>query len=185
MRRIAHHAGVRPIDPLARARRRRLALAGLALTALLLPAVHIMPVRLVWNASPSVPIGLYRVAPADGLNPGELVALRPPPGLAAFMAERRYVGAGALLVKPIAAAEGARVCRVDMRITIDGRHTAIALPGDSRGQPLPRWSGCRRLGRDELFLIAPAIPGSFDSRYFGPVPRSSVIGRAFPLWTRP
>jgi type IV secretory pathway protease TraF len=27
-------------------------------------------------------------------------------------------------------------------------------------------------------------PGSFDGRYFGPVPRSSIIGKATPLWVR-
>ncbi len=46
-----------------------------------------------------------------------------------------------------------------------------------------RWSGCRRLAAHELFLIAPASAASFDSRYFGPVTRAQVIGRAVPLWT--
>ena len=27
------------------------------------------------------------------------------------------------------------------------------------------------------------VPDSLDGRYFGPIPASSVIGRALPLWT--
>jgi type IV secretory pathway protease TraF len=28
-----------------------------------------------------------------------------------------------------------------------------------------------------------SVPDSLDGRYFGPIPTSSVIGRALPLWT--
>jgi type IV secretory pathway protease TraF len=31
-------------------------------------------------------------------------------------------------------------------------------------------------------LIAPGSAASFDSRYFGPVTRAQVIGRALPVW---
>jgi type IV secretory pathway protease TraF len=68
-------------------------------------------------------------------------------------------------------------------VTIDGRDVAAALRHDRFGRPLPSWSGCRRLGTEELFLIAPNSAASFDSRYFGPVTRAQVIGRALPVWT--
>ena len=29
----------------------------------------------------------------------------------------------------------------------------------------------------------PGVPDSLDGRYFGPLPASSIIGRAVPLWT--
>jgi type IV secretory pathway protease TraF len=48
---------------------------------------------------------------------------------------------------------------------------------------LPHWDGCRTLQADELFLLMAAVPDSFDSRYFGPVSLSAVIGRLVPLWT--
>ena len=35
----------------------------------------------------------------------------------------------------------------------------------------------------ELFLLSATNPASFDSRYFGPVAVSAVIGSAQPLWT--
>ena len=156
---------------------------GAALAALLLPALHRPQLRFVWNASASVPLGLYAIEPAATPRVGDLVAVRPSPVLARFMAERRYVEANALLVKPVAALAGATLCRTDMRVTLDGRVVATALPRDRFGRPLPRWSGCRRLARNQLVLIAPALRASFDSRYFGPVDRVRVIGRAIPLWT--
>ena len=155
----------------------------IALVALLLPAVKCPDLRLVWNASASVPLGLYRIEPGERARVGELVAVRPSPALTRFMAERRYVEANALLLKPLAAKGGATVCRVGMRVTINGQYVATALPRDRFRRPLPRWSGCLRLRPNQLFLIAPKTAASFDSRYFGPVNRNRIIGRAVPLWT--
>ncbi len=101
------------------------------------------------------------------------------------MAARRYVEAGALLLKPIAAGVGARVCRLKHVVTIDGVPAAVALKSDRLRRTLPRWSGCLVLRSDQLFLLATDRHDSFDSRYFGPVLRSDVVGRAVPVWTRP
>lgn len=160
-----------------------LATGTVALVALLLPAVQRPDLRLVWNASASVPLGLYGIEPGARPRVGDLVVVRPSPALTRFMAERRYVEANALLVKPLAAKVGATVCRLDMRVTIDGRYVATALPRDRFRRPLPHWSGCLRLVPEQLFLIAPATAASFDSRYFGPVDRRRIVGRALPLWT--
>jgi type IV secretory pathway protease TraF len=35
----------------------------------------------------------------------------------------------------------------------------------------------------EIFLMNGQVRDSLDGRYFGPIPASSVIGRAIPLWT--
>ena len=161
------------------------AVVGLALSALVVPAVAKPNLRLVWNVSASVPLGLYRIEPGHDPKIGELVAVRPAPTLARLMADRRYVEQGALLVKPVAAVTGARVCRQQQRITIDGLQRASALDRDRFGRQLPRWRGCRNLGTGQYFLLAPNVPASFDSRYFGPIAAADVIGRATPLWVWP
>jgi len=56
------------------------------------------------------------------------------------------------------------------------------LPADRMGRPLPSWQQCRRLESGELFLLSVTNPASFDSRYFGPIPASAVLGVAHPLW---
>lgn len=160
-----------------------LASAGAALSLLLVPAIHRPQLRLLWNASASVPLGLYRIEPETAPRVGDLVAVRPSPALGRFMAERRYVEANALLIKPVAAASGATVCRIGARVTIDARIVVSALPHDRFQRPLPTWSGCGRLRADQLFLIAPAHQDSFDSRYFGPVDERRIVGRAVPVWT--
>ncbi|TZG25659.1 S26 family signal peptidase [Sphingomonas montanisoli] len=170
-----------------RSRRRfaRLALFAVstaALAGLTVPAIHHPRLRFVWNASASVPLGLYRLAPATALGVGDMVAVRPSPALARFMAERRYVEANVPLLKPIAATNGATICRNGLRVAIDGRTAAAALARDRFGRRLPAWSGCYRLRPDQLFLIAPSHPDSFDSRYFGPVSQTQVLGSATPLW---
>lgn len=144
--------------------------------------VHPRP-RLLWNASASAPVGLYRLQRNDHPAVGQLVAILPPASPARLMAKRDYLPQGLPLLKRIAALPGQRVCRHGARITIDGKRVAVALIHDRRGRTLPVWRGCRVVPTGSLFLInAPA--DSFDSRYFGPIPASGLIGRALPILTR-
>ena len=166
-----------------RATRPALIASGAALCVLLLPAMYPPSLRLVWNVSASVPVGLYRILPAGVPRRGEVVAVRPSPSLSRFMATRRYVEAGALLMKPVAAAAGQQVCRAGAIVTIDGVLVATARAADHAKRLLPVWTGCYRLRADTVFLLAPLVPASFDGRYFGPVASSRIVGRAVPLWT--
>jgi len=136
---------------------------------------------LVWNASASAPIGLYRVT-SGAPERGDLVLISPPKSIVKLAAERRYLPAGVPLIKRIAAMGGDDVCAFDGAIIINGEIAARLLERDHTGRPMPRWDECRTLTDDEIFLILPPT-GSFDSRYFGPVPRAQIIGRLVPLWT--
>jgi len=163
-------------------RRAIIAASAVALAALAIPSIERPNLRLVWNVSASVPLGLYRIEPNRHPQVGELAAVRPSPALARLMADRHYVEWGALLVKPVAAVTGARVCRHGHTVTINGLQVASALDHDRFRRDLPRWSGCRGLGASDYFLLARNVRASFDSRYFGPVAAANVIGRATPLW---
>jgi conjugative transfer signal peptidase TraF len=144
-------------------------------------AAHPMP-RLLWNASASVPIGFYIIHPAGRLTAGELLVVRPPAPLAQFMATRRYLALGVPLIKHVAALPGATVCRSGRTIIVDGIVEAEALERDVRGRELPVWQACRTVQSGEVFLMNAGVPDSFDGRYFGPVPDSTIIGSATPLW---
>jgi conjugative transfer signal peptidase TraF len=139
--------------------------------------------RFVWNASASVPIGLYSVHPAHHLTVTAIAVAYPPEPLAGWLEERRYLPRGVPLIKPILALDGQTVCRVGPRITVDGREMGIAHDEDHSGRPLPFWQGCRVIGPSEVFLMNPHEPASLDGRYFGPLPIAAIAGLAEPLWT--
>ncbi len=158
-----------------------LMLTGCALIAAPLLSGHAP--RLIWNASASVPLGLYRVEPPTTLALGDLVAVTPPEPLAQFITARGYVGPGVPLLKRVAALPGTRVCRSNTTITVDDQVLGAARERDRLGQPLPNWQGCRVVGVDEVFLMNREVGDSLDGRYFGPLPVSSVTARIVPLWT--
>lgn len=136
--------------------------------------------RLLLNTTASAPLGLYAVTPGR-FEVGDLVAVNPPPALAHWLAGRQYLPANVPLLKVVAAGEGQRVCGRDRKVLIDGVFIASAKAADRWGRPLPVFTGCRRLGAEVLLVNVAA--NSLDSRYFGPLPASGVIGRVRPLWT--
>lgn len=140
-------------------------------------------IRLVWNASASVPIGLYSIGPVGEVEVTDLVLARPPEPLATFLDEGRYVPRGVPLLKRVAALPGQRVCREGDALMIDGVTWARTRERDSRGRALPAWHGCRVLLDGEVLLMNWDEPDSLDGRYFGPLPASSIVGRATPIWT--
>jgi conjugative transfer signal peptidase TraF len=141
------------------------------------------PTLLLWNASASVPRGLYLLRSAMPLQRDELVAVAPPAPLAKFLAMRGYLPAGVPLLKHIAALPGQTVCRAAHVITVNGRAVTFARDHDHLGRSLPVWTGCRTLRAGEVFLLNANVPDSFDGRYFGPVSTAAITARAEPLWT--
>lgn len=137
---------------------------------------------LLWNASASVPIGLYAVHPVGPLRAGQLLIVRPPAPLARFLAARRYLPMGVPLIKHAAALPGQMVCRRGRVITVDGKVVAKALDHDTHEMTLPVWQGCQKIAPHEVFLLNIGVPDSLDGRYFGPLPDATIIGRATPLW---
>jgi type IV secretory pathway protease TraF len=103
------------------------------------------PLRLVWNASASVPIGLYDLDPPRDLAVGDLVAVMPDKPLADFMVERGYIGRGVPLMKRVMGLPGQRVCRTGNAVTVDAVPLGDALDRDRHGRELPVWQGCRRI----------------------------------------
>jgi len=141
------------------------------------------PVRLVYNASPSVALGWYLMVPPSRLTVGMFVVAHLPPAAATLAAERGYLPITVPIVKRIAADHGERICEHSRVLSIDGLPVARALIQDSQGRPLPVWSGCQTLSRSEYLLLGDGAPDSYDSRYFGPVTARAILGRAIPLWT--
>ena len=156
-------------------------LAGVA--ALVAPTARETTPLYVWNASDSVPIGLYRLRPADNLFVTELVAIQPPEPLATFLDLSGYLPAGVPMLKRVLALPGQTVCRSGLTVSVDAIEMGEARERDGRSRPLPKWQGCRFVGEGELFVMNWEYINSLDGRYFGFLPASAIIGRALPVWT--
>ena len=157
------------------------AIGGLALT-MLLSTAFVAP-RLIWNASASAPIGLYLRIDAVPRS-GDFALIRTPDAVRALAARRGYLPGNVPMVKQIAAWSGDTICARGDEILINGKIAATRLAADSAHRPLPAWSGCQHLTRDQFFPLMRNVRASFDGRYFGPVARTSILGRLVPLWTK-
>lgn len=151
--------------------------------ALLAPMVFETAPLYVWNASESVPIGLYRLRSADNLFVTELLAVRPTEPLATFLDLNGYLPAGVPMLKRVLALPGQTVCRSGFTVSVDAIEMGEAQDRDGRGRPLPNWQGCHVVGEGELFVMNWQSANSLDGRYFGFLPTSAVLGRALPVWT--
>ncbi len=103
--------------------------------------------------------------------------------LAAFLDLNGYLPIGVPMLKRVLALPGQKVCRNRLTIAVDGVEVGQAQERDRRGRPLPAWNGCRVIADGDIFVMNWQSTDSLDSRYFGPLPASAVIGRAVPVWT--
>ena len=164
-------------------------LAALAWVSFLPDNMRPLP-RFTYNPSDSVAVGWYRVEPIDHradslprpLSVDSIVLVPLPTDAAALAAQRGYLPTRVPLLKRVGAIAPQEVCVAGRRVRIDGVPVAAVLPADRFGRPLPSWQQCRRLEPGELFLLSVTNPASFDSRYFGPVRASAVLGVAHPVW---
>ena len=83
-----------------------------------------------------------------------------------------------LFMKPIVAGLGDHVCHRSVnRAFINGINVAGQTTSDhvDRQRP-PLWQICRSLAKDKFFVLSTHLPNSFDSRHFGPIRQSAILG---------
>jgi conjugative transfer signal peptidase TraF len=142
------------------------------------------------NATPSYPLGLWRIErPVGPIKVGDLVFICMPPGPGLTLGlERGYLRAGLCpggagpLIKTVAAMPGAHV-EVGRSVTVDGRalgHSRVRL-ADAEGRALVAYAG-GVVQPGHLYLHSD-YTGSYDSRYFGPLPDVGLLGLARPVAT--
>jgi type IV secretory pathway protease TraF len=154
-----------------------LATIGLGLLAVK-PLINPTPF-VIWNASESVPLGMYFVSKHQP-DLGEIAVIKPSDWVQLYASERGYLPQNVWLLKPIFAAHPSIICRFGSYIFADGKLVAKSRIHDQQRRLLPAWKGCKVLKPEEVFVIAKPR-ASFDSRYFGPVKRAQIVGTAIPL----
>ena len=140
--------------------------------------------HLRFNVNGSLPIGLYRVV-APSLTRGSLVLACLPRSVARLARERGYVhrgscpGGDAPIGKRVLAVAGDTVEVSGRGIIVDGRLALGSEPltHDSQGRTLTRAIPARSIVRvGTVWLFSNHSLRSFDSRYFGAVAVSAVVG---------
>ncbi len=140
------------------------------------------------NTSPSYPPGLWRIEALDRpVRTGDLVFICPPDTSVFEQAfERGYLRRGLCpsglspLIKTVVAMTNQKI-EVGRSVSIDGNtlEHSIVSPFDGAGRRLDPFVG-GFVPRGYLFLHS-NFGASYDSRYFGPVPASGVLGLAQPI----
>lgn len=164
----------------------RIIVASVAILAVLAGIGLVTGLRV--NFTPSYPLGLWRIAPlARDVAVGDRIFICPPPVATFGLArDRGYLGRGLCpgwlspLIKTVVGVAGQHVV-IDGSIAVDGlrlAHSSVR-PTDGKGRALtPAAGGLVPDGK--LFLFS-EFAGSYDSRYFGPIPAAGVLGLAQPL----
>jgi conjugative transfer signal peptidase TraF len=177
--------GMRSIPAMRRSRRRTVALliAAGAVACGIAAIGGFFGYRI--NVTPSEPLGLWRIVPLDRpVATGDLVFICPPARGAMRQAMARgylrrglCAGGYAPLVKTIVAVSGQQV-EIGSSVKIDGRELASSrlMVTDGKGRTLVPFSG-GIVPAGSVFLHS-SFPGSWDSRYFGPIPASGILGLA-------
>jgi len=142
------------------------------------------------NLTLSEPLGLWRIVPLEGpVKVSDLVFICPPDNPAMRAAwSRGYLRSGlceggfAPLIKTAIAGPGQDVA-VAQGVRIDGRpvNSSRVRARDGKGRTLSPYAG-GTVPPSMVFLHS-NFSASFDSRYFGPLPASGILGLAEPVLT--
>ena len=140
------------------------------------------------NVTPSYPLGLWRIVPLHrDVAVGDLIFICPPQSADFDLARMRgYLRSGLCpgwfspLIKTVVAVSGQQI-EVATAVTVDGTRLAHSdvRRTDAEGRPLPVYPG-GVVPSGQVFLHSD-FAGSYDSRYFGPIPTTGVLGLAQPL----
>jgi conjugative transfer signal peptidase TraF len=147
----------------------------------------------VWNFTNSFPLGLWKIEKLNSsVAAGDVILICPPEPIASQAIERGYIhksllgsiycASGLPLIKEVAATEGQTIEWALNRLFIDGQPILFsqAATYDEKGRELTHYKG-GVVPKGFVFVHA-YTGGSYDSRYFGPIPESGVLGLAKPVF---
>jgi len=140
-----------------------------------------LPKSYYLNLSPSVPLGLYRIAAPTHLAVGDLVVFDPPEEAHSFLYGRHWLPQGWPLIKYVGALAGETFSVESASFHINNKYIGMVYDRDDEGRTLLKITGTH-IVEPGMFLPVSPYSRSFDGRYFGTVPVNSIKGKASPLW---
>lgn len=132
---------------------------------------------IVYQSTDSMPKGWYVYTPVHfPLERNQIVVFKLTPYWQQYIVEHHWMVPDSLLMKPIVGIPGDKVCVYDHQVWINGQPDVLIVSDYAPGKPLPILNFCRELKPGEYFMMSHHIPRSFDSRYFGPIDQSQMVG---------
>jgi len=169
---------------------KRIFLIWLLALAIGFPLLAVTGIRI--NLTDSLPLVFYRMTPGE-VERGSLVVACPDltNPVVQVARERGYIPTGWLtcdggvapLMKYVMALPGDLVEVVQEGVRVNGQaiENSARLVADSVGRPLPSLTVSGEVPSEHVWLLSDYTSASFDSRYFGPVKTSDIIGTETPL----
>ena len=109
-----------------------------------LSTLQLLPIKLVWNASESVPIGLYYITNSHPSR-GDLVLSHLPKWARIIADDRHYLPSNTPVLKRISALAGDRVCQFGRSTFVNKIEVATAHFADDQLRKMPHWGRCQPL----------------------------------------
>jgi len=167
----------------------RAVIAGLFTLAGIMGAYEMIAPRFRVNIEASMPLGVYWFVPGP-VSKGDIVQSCLPKALAKYALQHRYLTLGGScpdglvpIVKVIAATSADSI-DVSHTIAVNGETWPMSAirKRDSSGHPVDLHLpvGRYRCATNQVFLMG-QNPRSWDSRYWGCVPQSTIAGRWLPV----
>lgn len=149
------------------------------------------PYGLVWNATPSIPEGLYLSKdpmPHEALQRGEVVCWRH--GELGRLMDRGYVEEKIRVCKPVVGFPGEALEVTPTHVIVKSALGEVLASveiseKDSRGRPLPNGLlGLTSVPNGTVVVLAVDQVKALDSRYLGPIPLEVIGKRLKPIWLK-
>ena len=142
-----------------------------------------------WNATASYPEGLWRISYGTP-HKGDLVFFKPPEDNSAILWAREtgilnwQWGLSTTMLKRIVAVEGDLV-EVTDHVSVNGQvlPNSYVSQHDGAGRSIPALAHSGVVPPGKVWLMSDFNVKSFDSRYFGQVDASAILGFAHPVFT--
>jgi len=136
---------------------------------------------IIYNATDSLPHGIYRVIKQQTYEQGDLIVFPVPERVRSLVIQRGWLKPESYLIKPLAAKTGDNVWITCGQVFVNGKSFGAIKKKDRQGLPLPSLVINDTLSPGKIAVLQRS-DDSFDSRYFGMIDERDIIGRAVPIW---
>ena len=157
------------------------ALGAIASLGLCVYLLHHQGYGLSYQVSSSMPKGWYLQRPVVHLQRGDWIFVTPPTFARDYLQKNQWLPDSGVLLKSLQGMPGDWVCQKPQALWINQTIKATLLNRDINQQPIVKQPFCRRLNSHEYLVLGISDRRSYDGRYFGPIDRAKILGRALPL----